>query len=226
MSRLLLQTRHEQLGVWGSEVSSKISCQLKLTRSRGAHLSKLSQPASSLLSCTCCGKCSGNYNPDRHPLYSCACSGRDVNKLCTCAGKIPNALADVDRKCLAAERPDHLTRSVPQSQLQKTAAVLFQVSIKKKGAFACPAKPYVAPCLSAAGTVTCLAKQAPGTMGGWSENDKSVLLSQDVALFHTRWAFNISDICQDIQRATHIWQVCAALFFPPSLHCGRYSSAY
>ena len=43
-----------------------------------------------------------------------------------CVGKIPNALADVDRKCLTAERPDHLTRSVPQSQLQKTAAVLFQ----------------------------------------------------------------------------------------------------
>ena len=45
---------------------------------------------------------------------------------CPCADKIPNALASVDRKCLAAERPDHLTRSVPQSQLQKTAAVLFQ----------------------------------------------------------------------------------------------------
>ena len=227
MSRLLLQTRHEQLGVWGSEVSSNNFCQLKLTRSRGAHLSKLSQPASSLLSSTCCGKCSGNHNPNRHPLYPCACSGRDENRLCTYAGKIPNALADVDRKCLAAERPDHLTRSVPQSQLQKTAAVLFQVSTKKKGAFACPAKPYVAPCLSAAGTVTCcLAKGAPGTMGDWSKNDECVLLSQDVALFHTRWAFNISNIRPDIQRATHIWQVCAALFPPPSLHCGRYSSAY
>ena len=45
---------------------------------------------------------------------------------CACADKIPSALADVDRKCLAAERPDHLTRSIPQSQLQKTAAVLFQ----------------------------------------------------------------------------------------------------
>ncbi len=57
----------------------------------------------------------------------CTCSGRQTCGMCTCAGKIPNALADVDRKCLAAERPDHLTRSVPQSQLQQTAAVLFQV---------------------------------------------------------------------------------------------------
>ena len=56
-----------------------------------------------------------------------------MSRLCTYAGKIPNALADVDRKCLAAERPDHLTRSVPQSQLQKTAAVLFQVSRRKMG---------------------------------------------------------------------------------------------
>ncbi|CAK0787189.1 hypothetical protein CVIRNUC_010405 [Coccomyxa viridis] len=40
--------------------------------------------------------------------------------------KIPSALADVDRNCIAAERPDHLTRSIPQSQLQRTAAVLFQ----------------------------------------------------------------------------------------------------
>ena len=45
---------------------------------------------------------------------------------CPCADKIPSALADVDRNCIAAERPDHLTRSIPQSQLQRTAAVLFQ----------------------------------------------------------------------------------------------------
>lgn len=53
-----------------------------------------------------------------------------------------------------------------------------------------------------------------------------MLLSKDVALFHTRWAFNVSDIHPDIQRATHIWQVCAALSFPPILHCGLYLSAY
>lgn len=71
-----------------------------------------------------------------------------------CAGKIPNALADVDRKCLAAERPEHVTTTIPESQRQKTAAVLFQ----------------------------------------------------DVALFHTPWAFNVSEIRPEIRRATHIWQ--------------------
>ncbi len=45
-------------------------------------------------------------------------------------------------------------------------------------------------------------------------NDKILLLWQDVALFHTRWAFNVSDIRADIRQATHIWQVCAALLFP------------
>ena len=72
-----------------------------------------------------------------------------------CAGKIPNALANVDRKCLAAERPEHVTKTIPESQRQKTAAVLFQ----------------------------------------------------DVALFHTPWAFNVSQINPDIRLATHIWQV-------------------
>ena len=76
-----------------------------------------------------------------------------------CAGKIPNALADVDRKCLAAERPEHVTKTMPESQRQKTAAVLFQ----------------------------------------------------DVALFHTRWAFNVSEIHPDIRKATHIWQVLPSL---------------
>ena len=73
-----------------------------------------------------------------------------------CAGKIPNALANVDRKCLAAERPEHVTQTIPESQRQKTAAVLFQ----------------------------------------------------DVALFHTPWAFNVSEIRPEIRRATHIWQAC------------------
>lgn len=153
-----------------------------------------------------------------------------MSRLCTYAGKIPNALADVDRKCLAAERPDHLTRSVPQSQLQKTAAVLFQVSRRKIGAFAYPAKPYVAPCLLLAGVVTCLVNlrsslRASGRMGLLSKNEKYVLSLKDVALFHTRWSFNVSDIRPDIRRATHIWQVCAALFHPPILHCGLYLSA-
>ena len=49
-------------------------------------------------------------------------------------------------------------------------------------------------------------------MGGWSKNDKCVLLSQDVALFHTPWAFNISNIRPDIQRATtHLAGVCSTL---------------
>jgi len=68
-------------------------------------------------------------------------------------------LADVDRKCLAAERPEHVTKTMPESQRQKTAAVLFQ----------------------------------------------------DVALFHTRWAFNVSEIHPDIRKATHIWQVLPSL---------------
>ncbi|CAL5229418.1 g12739 [Coccomyxa viridis] len=73
---------------------------------------------------------------------------------CAQEGKIPNALANVDRKCLAAERPEHVTQTIPESQRQKTAAVLFQ----------------------------------------------------DVALFHTPWAFNVSEIRPEIRRATHIWQ--------------------
>ena len=59
-----------------------------------------------------------------------------------------------------------------------------------------------------------------------STYEKYMLLSKDVALFHTRWAFNVSDIRPDIRRATHIWQVCAALFCPPILRCGLYLIAY
>ncbi len=65
----------------------------------------------------------------------------------------------MDRKCLAAERPEHVTTTIPESQRQKTAAVLFQ----------------------------------------------------DVALFHTPWAFNVSEIRPEIRRATHIWQASACI---------------